>query len=101
LLHKLAINSAQRLEFDFAEQTARTIPILYWRFSALNQIAAELFRRDHEVSNIKGASRSYNEKAKSKASPILSNPPLTNVKSWQFQSKDRTHHSKTMERMQI
>jgi len=32
----------------------------------------------------------YNEEAKSKASPILSNPSLTNVKSWQFQSKDRT-----------
>jgi hypothetical protein len=32
----------------------------------------------------------YNEEAKSKASPILSNPSLTNVKSWQFQLKDRT-----------
>jgi hypothetical protein len=52
LLHKLASHSAQHIQFDLAEQIARCIPEPYWRFSALNAVAAELLRRDREAASI-------------------------------------------------
>jgi len=46
LLHKLVELTAKRaIEHDLAEQIAKSIPDAYWRFSALNKVAAELLKR--------------------------------------------------------
>lgn len=52
LLHNLARHSAQHLHLDLAEKIARSIPKPYWHFSALNEVAKELLRRDREFASI-------------------------------------------------
>ena len=61
LLDHLVRHSAQRLEFDLAERIARSIPTPYWRFTAMNAVAAELLRRDREFGSI-GARNSVHER---------------------------------------
>ncbi len=46
LLHKLVEQTAKRaIEHDLAERIAKSIPDAYWRFSALNEVAAALLER--------------------------------------------------------
>ena len=46
MLHKLVEQTAKRaIEHDLAERIARSIPDAYWRFSALNNVAAALLER--------------------------------------------------------
>jgi len=49
LLHALVrVVSERPIEHDLAERIARSIPDVYWRLSAMNQVAAELLKRARE-----------------------------------------------------
>ncbi len=77
LLYKLVALCAERtIEFDRAERIARSIPIPYWRFDALNKIASELLRRDREFQRITGRNREYHERALRLLSEIEQGLPL-------------------------
>jgi hypothetical protein len=63
LFNHLVRHSAQCLEFDLAEGIARSIPTPYWRFAALNKVAAELLRRDGEFGSIGARNSGFHERA--------------------------------------